>query len=384
MTNLLILNYEYPPLGGGAGVVSKYHAEYAAKSGFGVTVLTTWFEGESELSEQGRLNIIKLKSKRRLKHKSTPDEWLAWIGMSKKFLKNHLQSNRYDYCIAHFALPGGEIARYIHKKFDIPYAIVSHGQDIPWFFKQQMFKYHLVTYPWIKIICNKADKLILLTQAMKINADNFMGNQDYKNCIVPNGFDSQLFTPNYTKRSLKLKIVFIGRLVAQKDPMTVLKAIKVLKNNFDANNLDVRILGDGPMRKEMESFCQSENLYSFVSFMGWVDKNVVLETYQTSHIQIITSKAEAMSVAALEALGSGVYVMSTPVSGNTDLIEEGVNGELFNFSDYNTLSNKILNYYRTKFKDKYHVPEAKLTEFRSTYDWQTIVKLLITELKLTV
>ena len=46
--NLLFLNYEYPPLGGGAGVCTKYEAEGLAKLGHKVVVLTTWFNGEQE------------------------------------------------------------------------------------------------------------------------------------------------------------------------------------------------------------------------------------------------------------------------------------------------------------------------------------------------
>ena len=150
---ILILNYEYPPLGGGAGVVSKYHAEGFAKAGIKTTVLTTWFEGEKEVSENESLKIIKLKSKRRYTYKSTADEWISWIQYSKKFLSTHLNKNKFDYCFAHFTLPGGEVARYINKKFNIPFAVISHGQDIPWFFPKQMFKYHIVTYFWIKHIC---------------------------------------------------------------------------------------------------------------------------------------------------------------------------------------------------------------------------------------
>ena len=89
--NILILNYEYPPLGGGAGVVSKYHAEGLARSGHKVTVLTAWYEGEKEEETIGNLRIIKLKSKRKYTYKSTPDEWLSWIRKSKQFLSVYLK-----------------------------------------------------------------------------------------------------------------------------------------------------------------------------------------------------------------------------------------------------------------------------------------------------
>ena len=91
--NILILNYEYPPLGGGAGVVSQYHAEGLSRTNHKVTVLTAWFEGEKEIEDIGNLKIIKLKSKRRFTYKSTPDEWLSWIRKSKQFLNKYLKEN---------------------------------------------------------------------------------------------------------------------------------------------------------------------------------------------------------------------------------------------------------------------------------------------------
>ena len=376
---ILILNYEYPPLGGGAGVVSKYHAEGLANEGHEITVLTTWFEGEETLAEKGNLKIIKLKSKRKQTFKSTPDEWLSWISHSKKFLSKYLQNNQFDYCFSHFALPCGEVAKYIHKKFNLPYAVISHGQDIPWFFPKQMFKYHLFTYFWIKSICYRADKLILLTNDMKINADKFMKRKKHKNVIVPNGCQTNTFLPDYSKKSKKFKILFIGRLVAQKDPFTFLKAIVLLKEKID-NKFEVKILGDGPLKSKMEKFVIDNNLDTVIEFKGWVNKAQMLDEYQSAHLQIISSKAEAMSIAALESLSSGLYVISTPVSGNTDIIEKEINGDFFNFGDYQTLTNSLINFYEKKKLKNYLVPKDFLQKFRDTYDWKNIVKKLESQL----
>ena len=372
---ILILNYEYPPLGGGAGVVSKYQAEGLCALGHDVTVLTAWFKGEQEDTQNGNLRIIKLKSKREYIHKSNFTNWLSWIIKSKKFLKTHLKDNNYEYCLAHFALPGGEVARYIKRKFKIPYSVISHGQDIPWFFPRQMFKYHLITYFWIKRICLDAERIILLTEQMKKNADSFMGKYQAKNQVVPNGCDTGIFKPDYSKRDKLLKILYIGRLVSQKDPFTFLKAIKILadKKNF---HFKVNILGDGPLLNKMKRFCLKNNLNDFVEFKGWINKEEMLNEYQSSHIQVISSKAEAMSMSALEALSAGIYLISTPVSGNTDMITPGVNGDFFSFKDFKALADKIKEYYINKFLTEYVVPEDSMEEFWKRFDWKNINGML--------
>ncbi len=72
MKKILILNYEYPPLGGGAGVCTRFEAEGLATLGHQVTVLTTWFDGEEEIEKKGNLTIVRLKSKRKYEFKSNP------------------------------------------------------------------------------------------------------------------------------------------------------------------------------------------------------------------------------------------------------------------------------------------------------------------------
>lgn len=238
-----------------------------------------------------------------------------------------------------------------------------------------MFKYHLVTYFWIKSICKKADRLILLSEAMKKNADRFMGKFKMKNQIIPNACETIQFYPDYEKKDSVLKILFIGRLVAQKDPFTFLKSIKLLKEKI-GDKFKVSILGDGPLRKNMQKFVEQNNLHELTEFKGWVSKVDMLNEYQSAHIQIISSKAEAMSIAALESLASGLYVISTPVSGNNDIIEEGINGDFFMFEDYKALAIKTEQYYNTKFQENYQIPENFLNDFRKKYDWSNIVNKL--------
>jgi glycosyltransferase involved in cell wall biosynthesis len=368
---ILILNYEYPPLGGGAGVVSKYHAEGLAKRGYKVTVITTWFKGEKEIEKNENLKIIRLKSKRKHIYKSTPDEWISWIVKSKKFLKNYIKKNKFEYCFAHFALPGGEVARYLHRKFKLPYAVISHGQDIPWFFPKQMFKYHLITYFWIKQICKKAEKLVLLSGKMKKNADRFMGKQSYKNIIIPNGCDTQLFKPENNAKNKIFTIVFAGRLVAQKDPFTFLRAIEQIKSDL---TFKVIILGNGPLKEKMQNFVKKKKLEKKVIFEGWVDKQMVINYYRKAQVIVSTSKEEAMSIASLEALSAGIYMISTPVSGNTEIIEQGKNGDFIDFNNHAQLALKLEKCINNP--EICSVDHQFLNHFREKYSWNNIIDSL--------
>jgi glycosyltransferase involved in cell wall biosynthesis len=370
---LLILNYEYPPLGGGAGVITQTLAEGLASSGHNVTVVSTWFDGENEITEKKNLKIIRLKSRRKFTYRSNPREMWSWIIHSKKFLSTYCSDHNFDLCFANFSIPGGETALFLKKKFYIPYIVISHGHDIPWFFKKQMFWYHLFTYFRIRKICRNSEKLVLLTELMKVNADKFMGDKHKgKNCIIPNGFDNCLFYPDYTKRNMVFTIVFSGRLVDQKDPITFLKAIHLLSQQNI--NFRVEIYGDGALRNNMEKFVDGNQLQEIIEFKGWLKKEKLAEGYRKAHVFVSTSLEEGMSVAILEAMASGLYTIATPVSNNVSIITDFQSGEIFNGGDIQTLARKLQDYYENKFLKDYQISEKILEEFGGFYNNKLMVE----------
>jgi len=100
----------------------------------------------------------------------------------------------------------------------------------------------------------------------------------------------------------------------------------------------------------MEEFVFINNLQKNIIFHGWVSKVEMLKYYQSSNLQVISSLAEAMSIATLESLSTGQYILSTPVSGNVDMIEKDINGDFFDYGNAQDLSEKIYDYYENKFQ----------------------------------
>ncbi len=366
-----MLNYEYPPLGGGAGVITQKISEGLAHKGHEVTVLTTWFDGEKEDSTKDNLRVIRLKSKREKIYQSNPREMLSWMFKSKKFLKQHLIKEKYDFCFANFALPGGEVAYSMKLQFGLPYVIISHGHDIPWFMPEQMMWYHAFTYHWIRKICQQSKRNYVQSIDMKNNIDAFLGKFSDKNKIIHNGWDSSQFKPDYSKRSNKFTLLFPGRLVPQKDPMGFLKAIDIVKSKIP--NFEVKILGDGKLRSKMESFVKHHDLSNIITFRSWVSKEEMLHEYQSASVTILPSLNEGMSIATLEALACGQYVIATKVSNNEQLIAPGINGEFIEKKNPMDIADKIIYFYNNKFKKGYLINESNLQKYHHLFDWKNIV-----------
>ncbi len=371
---LLILNYEYPPLGGGAGVCSQYHAEGLAKLGYEVTVVTTWFEGEKEAESKDNITIIRLHARRKKTFRSNPLEMLSWAFLSVKYINRNLNNLKPDLILAHFAIPGGIPAVYLKKRKEIPYILFSHGQDIPWFSPKELFFYHLILYYPIRYICRQAKWIVSLTDLRMSLVKNLIGQQYRHRCLViPNGCNTEFYVPSNTDRKRdNLVLLFTGRLTRQKDPFTLLKALSYLEKFGVLYRLD--IIGDGPLKKKMISYIGRRGLTEKVRFAGWISREEIRTFYQQSDLLTVCSLDEGMSLAILEAMATGVYIITTPVSGIKEHIIEEVNGWVYPYHDSFALAKVIEAFYRNQFKSQKRIPKDILEKTRYDISWEKVIQ----------
>lgn len=375
---ILTLNYEYPPLGGGAGLIARKICEGLVRLGHSVSVITTGIGNAGVAMEDG-VEVIRLTSKRKYEYRSNVWEMMSWIRHAKKSAREYCEKNQPDIVFAHFALPGGEVARFLKKKTGIPYVIMSHGHDIPWFDPQQMFFYHLATYCRIKRIYNRSEALFLQSEFTKNNADRFSGKgKRNKNKVIPNGCDLSAFPPVKHEKSDVLRIFTSGRMVGQKEPFTLLRALPLLKKA--GLPFYLTIAGDGPLLPSLKKFCSENELNDCVTFTGWLKKDDIPHHLQNSDVFVLPSRIEGMSISLLEALCSGVYSIVCPVSGNTDLVKEGINGCFFPVRNHQALADALIRF-SEQYRNTYPVKEENVLRFREEFDWNRIAIQYETELK---
>ncbi len=363
---ILILNYEYPPLGGGAGIMTKRLTEGFLEEGHKVCVVTSDFEGLDEDIKKDGLEVVRLKVKRKRKDRSNPMEMYSWLKASKKYCVSNIKEGDFDVCLANFTIPGGPVAMELKQRINLPFVILSHGHDIPWFFPKQMFIWHLLLYKYIKKICLASEYNILLTDEMKMMADRFLGkNHKKKNAIINNGLDISNLD-NALKNEF-LKVLFVGRMVDQKDPLQFLRAVKLLN---DKNvNAQYDMLGDGPLMGKVKQYIASERLTN-VKLLGKVEHDTVLNEMRKAHIMIQPSLHEAMSISVLEAISCGVYVITTPVSGNKRIIIDGLNGKLVPHGDVKAIVKEVKRFEKEELiKRNKKFPVEYFTALADEFSW---------------
>lgn len=127
----------------------------------------------------------------------------------------------------------------------------------------------------------------------------------------------------------KYDIVYLGRLSDEKDPLRILEICKMIK--ITVPSIKLAIIGDGPLRDEMEHYVDANDLRENVEFLGF--KSNPLRVLQDSTIMIMTSKREGLPMCVLESQAVGTPTVCTSVGELVNIITNNENGYLCNTNE---------------------------------------------------
>ena len=137
-----------------------------------------------------------------------------------------------------------------------------------------------------------------------------------------------------------INIISVGRLVEQKDHMTILKSLKYLKNKC---NLRLLILGEGDQRETLLNYINRNKLNTMVKINRRINNPYPL--IKRSDILLLSSKFEGLPNVLLEALALNKFIISSNCpTGPKEILDNGKGGLLFEVGNYEQLSRKILIY----------------------------------------
>ncbi len=371
LLKLLVLSYEYPPVGGGGGIMLKNVLERFDPNQFSITLITTWFENLAEHEVVNEINIHRVKSKRKYEWQSNPIEMLSWIKFAKQKSEELLKTEKYNLVISNFVVPGGILAYYLYKKYQLPYICISHGHDIPWVKPYSLYPLFFITQWKIKKIIKSSKGAITLSPELEKNAINFIGKA-HSNLIhqIPNGYNHHLFYPREKVKNEIPKLLFVGRLVTQKGVKTLMKIALELKKHIP---FELTIVGEGPKRKFMEAFSKKNNLESQCIFLGKITQIELSEIYSKSDLLIAPSISEGMSLAIIEAVSCNLFVITTEVSGTKEIIKNTKIGYMIKNSNCKYFTKYILDYIHFNHNDNFIVNQTEPSCNKKISSWDIIV-----------
>ena len=329
---ILILNYEFPPVGGGGGVASKDLALEWAKTAQ-VDVITMNFQGLPKFETSEGINIYRTKALMRKSRDVTPFiTMLTYIITACCKAISLARKNRYDIINTHFAVPTGPVGYIISKLFKIPNILSLHGGDI--YDPSKKTSPHTSRFYRfvIRLIINAAHEIVAQSSNTKENAVKYYGIK--KNIhVIPLPFHAPVLSkPDRKSLNLPAKdfcFITIGRLIKRKDIDTMLKGF----SKITAKNVKLLIAGDGPEMEHLKNLANSLGISGKVSFLGYLDEKDKYRYLTASNCYIMTSLHEGFGIVFMEAMHCALPIISTNHGGQTDFLINEKNALLINVAD---------------------------------------------------
>jgi len=232
---------------------------------------------------------------------------------------------------AHFAREATEKARDLSRMSGIPFTFTAHGYDI-----------HRKPPPDFRERAEAARAVVTVSAANRDYIERTFGVAREHIRVIPCGVDTERFClaecPPPAAGTAPL-IVCVARHVAVKNLGLLLDACGLLRDR--GVKLRCVMIGDGPLRAELEARRASLALGGIVELPGAAEQSEVLRWWQRATVGVLTSDNEGMPVSLMEAAACGVPVVATRVGGIPEMVVEGETGLLVPPRDANAFASAI-------------------------------------------
>jgi len=196
-------------------------------------------------------------------------------------------------------------------------------------------------------VAREADYFTTVSDNLKQYFVEELGMQQSAIEVVLNGVDVQRFKPDNAKGNLQKMLpaftqgkmlISVGRLSEAKDQETLLLAMKKLAN--DGVDVSLALVGEGELRGNLERSIEQLGLEQRVFLLG--NRTDVHELLPDAAMFVLSSRREGLPMVLLEAMASGLPVVSSRVGGIPEVVKEGENGFLVPPENPDLLAEKIV------------------------------------------
>ncbi len=319
---LLMLNNEYPPIGGGTATANYYVIREFAARGMNVDLVTSspttnQYEIEA-LSPKARVFRIPINNQN--PHYQSERELLTYIYRGFWFVRTLYRGDepKYDLCHAWSGLPGGALALLLRWKRRLPYVVGLRGSDVPGYDVRYTWLYPFLKPP-LAAIWGGASAITSNSYELRNLAHRFRPDEHIE--VIPNGVDLDRFSVTELRDKgddATFNILCVARLVERKGISDLLDAVKFIRQR--RRNFKMIFVGRGDKEREMRAKAEAEGLSPWVDFRGHLLHFDVPAVYNEADVFVLPSFNEGRSNAVLEAMASGLPIVTTYTGGTAEML----------------------------------------------------------------
>ena len=317
---ILVVCYEYPPVGGGGGRVAAQVAGELARRGHAVRVQTSRIAGlpAREVSPSG-VDVRRTFSFRRAADTCSVPEMGGYVLSNAWPVLRAAQTWRPDVMHVHFAVPTGPVAWFAHMLARVPYVLTAHLGDVPGGAPEQTDHLFRIVKPFTRPVWRSAAAVTAVSSHVAALARAAYGVGPR---VILNGVASCAQKTPEPDPAGTLRLLFVGRMSVQKNPVFLAAALASLRGR----PWRAVFLGDGPLRPALEEKLRRGGISGQCELRGWADADAVRAAMDSSDVLVMPSLSEGLPVAAVEAASRGLAIAGSAIPGLADVLVDGANG----------------------------------------------------------
>ncbi len=338
---ILFCNYEYPPLGGGGGVVMAALARELARR-HEVTVLTSRAGDLAPLETDRGVRVIRVPVffRTQMAVANFPS-MLAYVPMA---VLRGLKFGRgaFDVINTHFAVPTGPVGAALAAFYGVPNVLSIHGGDL--YDPSKKLSPH--RHAWLRAAVRR---LLVAADAVVGQSRNTVGHVDsiYRVkrpvTLIPLGIERPPTVGGVARAEFGLPedafvLVTVGRLVARKATAQLVRALGAAQ----AARAHLLVVGDGPDRAEIRRAADELGLGGRVHLLGQVTDETKYRALACADAFASTSQHEGFGLVFLEAMAFGLPVICYDHGGQTDFLATGTTGHVLPLNDIGAFTQAIV------------------------------------------
>ena len=304
---VLVICYEYPPLGGGGAPVCEAICESLAERGHHIDVVTT-AQGDLPLHEVRRhVRLHRVRARRRHRHMTSSAEMATALVPSYRLATRLARRHDYDVIHCHFIFPSGGVAERVARSTGLPLIITSHGSDVPGYNPDRFGWEHRLLQPLWRRVVRRAAAVTTSSRYLAglIEAQAGVGEVT----LIPQGFTPQP-TPPTPRRD---RILCACRMFKRKGVQDLIEAMRGADPHWE-----LVIAGDGPYLPDAKKLAAEAGVPAL--FLGMVDRGELRSLYASSRVFVLPSWSENYPVVLQEAMAGGCAVVTTSGTGCAEVV----------------------------------------------------------------
>lgn len=318
---ILVLNHEFPPVGGGGGRAAESICQALVKRGHEIKVLTSHFKDLPREEQRDGYDIIRIPALRAQAFRASFFSMIVyvlsglWAGLR---LVNLFHP---DVIHVHFAVPAGALAWILSKLTRIPYVLTAHLGDVPGGVPEKTNDWFRFVFPFTRRIWRDASARVAVSEYTRSLA---LQRYHEEILVIPNGIDVDGEYRAAIRVNNPPVIVFAGRFMEQKSPLQIVQTLNKIKDI----SWKCVMIGDGPLMPDVKKSIAELGLGDRFVLTGWVTPDEVMKHFERSDILFMPSLSEGLPVVGVQALAKGLAIVASRVGGFVDLVDEDKNGYL--------------------------------------------------------